>query len=144
MGVVKTTNFSTSGCRLMSIKLLLYIALGGALGSVGRYLLTALVSKYLNTSYPYGTMIINVSGSFALGCLLSSLLLKWSPSLEARAFLQVGVLGAFTTFSTFSMDAYYQITRGDYLDAAVYVSVSVVLGVIALIIGVAFIRQIFA
>ena len=71
----------------MSIKLLLYIAVGGALGSVGRYLLTTLVSKYLNTSYPYGTMIINVSGSFALGCLLSALLLKWSPSLEARAFL---------------------------------------------------------
>jgi len=128
----------------MSIKLLLYIAVGGALGSVGRYFLTVLVNKYLNTSFPYSTMIINVSGSFALGCLFSALLLKWSPSLEARAFLQVGVLGAFTTFSTFSMDAYNQITRGDYLDAAVYLGVSVIVGVIALIFGVALVRQIFA
>ena len=126
----------------MSAKLLLYIAAGGAFGAVGRYLATVMISQWLNSGFPYGTMIVNIVGSFALGCLLSALALEWSPSPEMRSFLQVGILGAFTTFSTFSMDAYNQITRGDYITAAVYVGVSVIVGIIALIIGVALVRQI--
>ena len=127
----------------MSIKLLLFIAAGGALGSIFRYSLTALINKWFNSGFPYSTLFINIIGSFALGVLFSALLLKWSPSIEVRTFLQVGVLGAFTTFSAFSMDAYNQITRGDYLGAAIYIGVSVVAGVTALIIGVGLVRQIF-
>jgi CrcB protein len=126
----------------MSAKLLLYIAVGGALGAVGRYLSTVLIGNWLNSGLPYGTMVVNIVGSFALGCLLSALALEWSPSQEVRSFVQVGILGAFTTFSAFSMDAYNQIIRGDYITAAVYVVVSVIAGIIALIIGVALVRQI--
>lgn len=126
----------------MSAKLLLYIAAGGALGAVGRYLSTVLIGHWLNSGLPYGTMVVNIIGSFALGCLLSALALEWSPSQEVRSFVQVGILGAFTTFSAFSMDAYNQIIRGDYITAAVYVVVSVIAGIIALIIGVALVRQI--
>jgi CrcB protein len=126
----------------MSAKLLLYIAVGGALGTVGRYLSTVLIGHWLNSGLPYGTMVVNIVGSFALGCLLSALALEWSPSQEVRSFVQVGILGAFTTFSAFSMDAYNQIIRGDYITAAVYVVVSVITGIIALIIGVALVRQI--
>ena len=128
----------------MSVKLLLYIAAGGALGAVSRYSVTVMVNHWLNSDFPYGTLIVNIIGSFLLGCLLSIVALKWSPSPEIRSFLQVGLLGAFTTFSTFSMDAYSQISRGDFLEASIYISVSVVIGVIALIIGVALVRQIFA
>ena len=126
----------------MSAKLLLYIAVGGALGTVGRYLSTVLIGHWLNSGLPYGTMVVNIVGSFAMGCLLSALALEWSPSQEVRSFVQVGILGAFTTFSAFSMDAYNQIIRGDYITAAVYVVVSVITGIIALIIGVALVRQI--
>ena len=126
----------------MSAKLLLYIAVGGALGAVGRYLSIVLIGHWLNSGLPYGTMVVNIVGSFALGCLLSALALEWSPSQEVRSFVQVGILGAFTTFSAFSMDAYNQIIRGDYITAAVYVVVSVIAGIIALIIGVALVRQI--
>ena len=126
----------------MSAKLLSYIAVGGALGAVGRYLFTVLISQWLNSGFPYGTIFVNIVGSFALGCLLSALALEWSPSHEVRSFVQVGILGTFTTFSAFSMDAYNQIIRGDYITAAVYVVVSVIAGIIALIIGVALVRQI--
>jgi len=126
----------------MSTKLLLYIAAGGALGAVGRYLSTVLISQWFNSGFPYGTMAVNIVGSFALGCLLSALALEWSPSPEVRSFVKVGILGAFTTFSAFSMDAYNQIIRGEYITAAVYVGVSVIAGIIALIIGVVFVRQI--
>ena len=126
----------------MSAKLLLYIAVGGALGTVGRYLSTVLIGHWLNSGLPYGTMVVNIVGSFAMGCLLSALALEWSPSQEVRSFVQVGILGAFTTFSAFSMDAYNQIIRGDYITAAVYVVVSVIAGIVALIIGVALVRQI--
>jgi CrcB protein len=126
----------------MSAKLLLYIAVGGALGTVGRYLSTVLIGHWLNSGLPYGTMVVNIVGSFAMGCLLSALALEWSPSQEVRSFVQVGILGAFTTFSAFSMDAYNQIIRGDYIIAAVYVVVSVIAGIVALIIGVALVRQI--
>ncbi len=128
----------------MSIKLLTYIALGGAFGAVGRYSATVAVTQWAASSFPFGTMLVNVVGSFLLGCLLAALSLDWSPSPEFRSFLQVGLLGAFTTFSTFSMDAYNQISRGDYIAAALYIGVSVVVGIFALISGVAVVRHIFA
>jgi len=127
----------------MSVKLLLYIAVGGAVGAVGRYSITVAVTQWTTSSFPYGTMVVNILGSFLLGCLLAALSLNWSPSAEFRSLLQVGVLGAFTTFSTFSLDAYQQISRGDYLGTALYIGISVAIGILALISGVALVRQLF-
>ncbi len=128
----------------MSAKLLLFIAMGGALGAVGRYSVTAMVTQWVNSPFPLGTMIVNILGSLLLGGLLSALALNWTPSPELRSLIQVGVLGAFTTFSTFSMDAYDQISRGEILGAAAYIGGSVVLGIVALMAGVALGRQVFA
>ena len=127
----------------MSVKLLLYIAAGGAFGAVSRYSVTVMVTQWSGSAFPYGTLVVNIVGSFLLGCLLSAMALNWSPSPEIRSFLQVGVLGAFTTFSTFSMDAYSQLSRGNILEASIYVGASVFIGVIALILGVVLVRQIY-
>ena len=127
----------------MSIKLLLYVALGGAIGAVGRYTATVAVAQWSDGDFPYGTLVVNTVGSFLLGCLLAALALGWTPSNEFRSLMQVGILGAFTTFSTFSMDAYNQLSRGDYFAASLYIGGSVLIGIIALITGVALIRQVF-
>ncbi len=128
----------------MSAKILIFVALGGALGAVGRYSVTVAVTQWTASSFPFGTVVVNVVGSFLLGGLLAASAVDAPPSPEFRSFLQVGILGAFTTFSTFSMDAYYQISRGDYLGAGLYIGVSVVVGIVALISGVALVRQLFA
>ncbi|NQV99069.1 MAG: fluoride efflux transporter CrcB [Rhodospirillales bacterium] len=128
----------------MSLKLILFIAAGGAIGAVGRYMLTVAVTQWTGGDFPYGTILVNVLGSFLLGCLLTAIALDWSPSNELRSMIQVGVLGAFTTFSAFSMDAYQQLSRGDYVGAGLYIGLSVIISILALITGVAVIRQLFA
>ncbi|MHC4917835.1 MAG: CrcB family protein, partial [Planctomycetota bacterium] len=86
------------------MKMLLAVAAGGAVGAVGRYLVMIQVGYWLGTAFPFATLAVNVIGSFALGLLVGLMALAWSPPAELRALLVVGVLGAFTTFSTFSMD----------------------------------------
>ena len=117
------------------MKLLLAVAAGGALGAVGRYLVVVQVGHWLGTGFPYGTIVVNVIGSFLLGVLIELTALVWSPSLELRGFLVLGILGAFTTFSTFSMDTILLSERGLPLQAAVYVGASVVLSILGLFAG---------
>ena len=78
------------------MKVLLAVAAGGAIGAVGRYLLVTQVGHWFGTAFPLGTIVVNVLGSFILGALVEIMALAWSPSLELRALLTVGVLGAFT------------------------------------------------
>ena len=85
------------------MKLLLAIAAGGALGALGRHFMMVQVGHWFGTGFPLGTIVVNVLGSFTLGVLIELMALVWSPSMEIRAFLTIGALGAFTTFSTFSM-----------------------------------------
>ena len=117
------------------MKLLLAIAAGGALGAVGRHLLMVQVGHWFGTEWPFGTFLANVLGSFVLGVLIELTALVWSPSLELRSFLAVGVLGAFTTFSTFSMDAVLLYERGAQLQAAGYVLASVAFSILGLFAG---------
>ncbi len=111
--------------------MILAVAAGGALGAVGRYLVVVQVGHWLGTSFPYGTITVNVLGSFAMGALIETIALVWSTSLEMRAFLAVGMLGAFTTFSTFSMDVALLSERGAFGPAFLYVLSSVVLSIAA-------------
>lgn len=127
----------------MSLKMLLFVAVGGAVGAVGRYAVTVSVTQWTDSNFAYGTIAVNAVGSFLLGCLLAALALGWTPSNEFRSLLQVGVLGAFTTFSAFSLDAYSHISRGEYLGASIYIGASVLIGIVALISGVALVRQLF-
>ncbi len=124
------------------MKMILVIAIGGALGAVGRYSTMSAMTKLLGHGFPYGTLVANVIGSFILGALVETVALKWSISLEMRAFLVVGVLGAFTTFSTFSLDTVVLYERGQLGLAFIYVAGSVVLSVGALFFGLSIVRQV--
>ncbi|WP_240796874.1 fluoride efflux transporter CrcB [Terasakiella sp. SH-1] len=122
----------------MSITTLIYVAAGGAIGAVGRYAVVSMVGHWAHsagTHFPYGTMVVNILGSFILGALVEVSALAWSPSPEIRAMLVVGMLGAFTTFSTFSLDVVTMATRGDWLQVALYVGLSVAFSIIALYMG---------
>ncbi len=128
----------------MSVQMILAVAAGGACGAVGRFLVMSGAGHWLGHGFPYATLIVNIVGSFALGALLEISALVWSPPEELRAFLVVGCLGAFTTFSTFSMDTMALWTRGELVSAGLYVSVSVILSIAAFISGMAMFRAILA
>ena len=126
------------------MKLLLSIAAGGAFGAVGRYLLMSRFGHWFGFGFPFGTLAVNIIGALALGSLVEIMALVWSPSPEMRAFLVVGVLGSFTTFSTFSLDVVTLAERGQWLPAGSYVAASVVLSVTAFLGGMALFRQLLA
>ena len=111
----------------------LLVAVGGALGSVARYGTGVLVGTVWRQSFPLGTMLINIVGSLAMG-LLVGYLARTTPAWQndARLFVAVGVLGGFTTFSSFSLDTISMIERGETGPAILYVLVSVGAGIAAL------------
>jgi CrcB protein len=126
------------------MKTVLAIAAGGALGALGRHYLAYHVNALIGHGFPWGILACNVLGSFAMGVLVELSALVWSPSAEMRAFLAVGILGAFTTFSTFSLDIVLLLQRGDMLKAGLYVTASVLCGVIGLFAGLHLIRTVMA
>jgi len=126
----------------VNLSMILYVAAGGALGAVGRFGVESLAGAVLGHGFPYGTLIVNVVGSFIMGALIESSALAWSPSPEIRAMLVIGVLGAFTTFSTFSLDAVTLMTRGETLHAFLYVAVSVAASIGALWVGMSLLRTV--
>lgn len=126
------------------MKMILAIAAGGALGAVGRYLVMIQAGHWFGTGFPFGTLAVNVIGSFALGVLAELMALAWSPPQELRALLVVGVLGAFTTFSTFSLDVALQVERGTLGISALYILVSVVASIGALFAGLHAVRAVLA
>ncbi|MDD1536207.1 MULTISPECIES: fluoride efflux transporter CrcB [unclassified Bradyrhizobium] len=117
----------------MNIQYILAVAAGGALGAVVRYLVSIGTGRAFGTDFPWGTLIINVTGSFLIGILTGLFAMKWNLPQAARIFLTVGICGGYTTFSTFSLDAWYLIERGQTAASAAYMIASVVLSVGALI-----------
>jgi len=124
--------------------MILAIAAGGAVGAVGRHFLAHQVTALFGAGFPIGILVCNVLGSFVMGALVELMALVWSPSVETRAFLTVGLLGAFTTFSTFSLDVVLLAQRGEYTLAGVYVVASVVLSVGGLLAGLHLFRVVLA
>lgn len=114
-----------------------WVALGGALGSVARYACATTAARWLGAAFPWGTLLVNVTGSFAIGLLAVLVAADGRPLLagDARAFLLVGVLGGFTTFSSFSLDAALLIERGAWGPALGYVLGSVALSIGGLFAG---------
>jgi CrcB protein len=123
------------------MKMILYIAVGGAIGAVGRHLLIVRVTHWLGYGFPYGTLAVNILGSFAMGALVETMALIWSPNQEIRAFLVVGVLGAFTTFSLFSLDVMTLLNRGETMAAGLYVITSVILSIGAFFLAMTIFRH---
>lgn len=117
------------------MKLVVAIALGGAFGAMGRHFVALRMAHWLGSGFPWGTLTVNVVGSVVLGALVGVLTHGWSPSLEIRGFLVVGMLGAFTTFSAFSLDTILLIERGEIVLAAGYVGISMVLAISGLFVG---------
>lgn len=122
------------------LKMLVFVAMGGAMGAVARYLTIAGVGRLIGTGFPYGTLVVNILGSFILGALVEAFALKWHVSQEVRAMLVVGVLGAFTTFSTFSLDVILQLERGHLGSAGLYILSSVAFSVLGLFAGLRLVR----
>jgi CrcB protein len=119
------------------MKLIAWIAAGGAVGAVARYAVISVSGHLWGAAFPWGTLTVNVAGSFLLGALVEVMALVWSPGEGLRAFLVVGLLGAFTTFSTFSLDVVTLYQRGEMAAAAGYILASLVLSVAALFAGLA-------
>lgn len=128
----------------MNPQLLAFVALGGAIGSVGRFAVMSWVGHVFGSAFPWGTLTVNVAGGFLMGALLELSALAWSPSPEIRALLVVGVLGGFTTFSTFTMDLYYLFERGAVLSAFAYAVGSVVACLIAFWAAMSLLRLVLA
>ncbi|MFD2205185.1 fluoride efflux transporter CrcB [Kiloniella antarctica] len=117
------------------MKMLAAVALGGALGAMGRYLVFTVMGSLVGTMIPTGTLTVNVVGSFFMGILVPWIGAGGIASPEMRALLTVGLLGAFTTFSTFSMDVVVLIQRDAIGLAVLYLCLSVFLSIAAFIAG---------
>ncbi len=121
---------------------ILLVGAGGALGAVARYGTGVLFGRLGLSGFPWATMTANVTGSFAMGLLIGWLALTGSESQnELRLFLAIGVLGGFTTFSSFSLDTITLFERGQWGPAAAYVLLSVVLSLAGLMGGLALMRS---
>jgi len=126
----------------MQLGILLAVALGGALGSLLRYLIAGAVQSAAWPGFPWGTFLVNISGGFAMGIIAELAALKLNMTPEVRAFLTIGILGGYTTFSTFSLDSVLLIERGAYVSAALYISGSALLSILALFAGLWLVRAI--
>lgn len=123
-------------------KTLIFVALGGALGASCRYGVGVLAAHLGSGQFPWGTFAVNVAGSFVLGILAAAMTFSWSPSPELRAFLVVGVLGGFTTFSAFSLDVALLLEKDRLALAAVYLVGTVAISVAGLFAGLKLTRMI--
>jgi CrcB protein len=116
---------------------LLYVAAGGALGAAGRYLITYWFYSHSETSYPLGTFTVNIVGCFLLGLIYKLTMEKSLLSPELRLMLTVGMIGAFTTFSTFSFEILNLIKENNFGTALLYIGASVFCGLLAVWLGAA-------
>jgi len=121
----------------------LYIAIGGALGALLRYGVSGWVQELTRSSFPWGTMSVNVLGSLVLGFAIAWLQ-SGTASAELRQFVTIGLLGAFTTFSTFSYEAVALFRDGDVWGGGVYVAGSVLAGLLGILAGFALAAQLLA
>lgn len=115
----------------------LIIGLGGFLGANARYLVGGWVAERLGSTFPYGTLIINVSGAFVIGLFLTLIADRFVAPPSARLFFAIGFLGAYTTFSTYMFESLSLIQEGSYLLAATNLLGSVALGLFAVVLGYA-------
>ena len=122
--------------------MLWYIAAGSAIGGVSRYLLGGLVQRLLDTTFPAGTLLINITGSLLLSAILRYGVETPTLTPELRGFLTIGLCGGYTTFSTFSYETVALLEDGEWGRAALYVGLSVGLSIFATFVGFALAREV--
>lgn len=118
----------------------LIVFLGAGIGGAMRHGVNQLGAHLLGMAFPYGTLAVNVAGSFAMGILAEYFAFRGGLPQEIRLFLTTGVLGGFTTFSTFSLDAISLWQRGQCASAVTYVTISLILSLTGLAAGLAIVR----
>ena len=128
----------------LQLSMTLAVAAGGAVGAIGRYGVGVWMTRWLGTGFPWGTLTVNVIGSLLMGLAVQVFIHKTQLSDEFTAFLTIGVLGGFTTFSAFSLDAVLMLQRGQISMATLYIIGSVLLSLSALVIGMYLARLIGA
>lgn len=127
-------------CEASRMLNILLVAIGGAVGSVTRYLTGLYSTRLLGTGFPWGTLTVNIVGSLAIGIFAELIARRFSAPLEWRLFIITGFLGGFTTFSAFSLDVATLIDNGNLWLAAVYVAASMLVSLFAVFAGLAMMR----
>jgi CrcB protein len=122
------------------MKSILMVGIGGAIGSICRYLAQVYIGKYTTLTFPVGTLIVNLTGCFLIG-ILFGLGSKYAwMTMEWRLFLITGICGGYTTFSSYSLDSLNLLRLGNYTYFFVYVLGSVIVGILATVAGAALVR----
>ncbi len=117
------------------MNMILAVATGGALGAAGRFLIGKLMLRMMGPGFPWGTLTVNILGSFVIGLTVTLLATRYNLTHQWQAFLITGILGGFTTFSAFSLEVGLMLERHEITHAALYAAGSVIFGVMALFMG---------
>ena len=117
------------------LRTILFIGTGGFLGTVARFLVSKLSQQMFQTTFPLGTLIVNLTGCFILGIIYGLMERGELFSSDVRLFLTVGFCGGFTTFSTFAFENANMLRDGNFTQLALYTGISVIIGIAALIAG---------
>ncbi len=128
--------------EMTMIKSILLVGFGGFIGSVGRFLVSRYVQENINSVFPWSTFLVNIAGSLLIGLIYGLSEKGDLISPDVRLFLAVGLCGGFTTFSTFSNDAFLLIKQDEWLRMALYTSFSFFLGLLAVYAGRIIIKSI--
>lgn len=121
----------------------LLIAIGGALGSMTRYFVGSTMTNRMGTRFPYGTFVINLTACLIIGFFLSAVERRTEVNPALRFLIPIGFVGAYSTFSTFEWETFVHLQNGDFLIGALYVSLSILLGLVAVWLGVVLARFAF-
>jgi len=119
------------------MRALLFVGIGGGLGSILRYVISLFIGKHVPVVFPLGTLIVNISGCFLIGVFYSIVARHSDFNFEWRLFLITGICGGYTTFSTFSYDGLILLKQGSDLSFILYMLGSVVIGLLATFAGAA-------
>ncbi|SRR5258708_27622443 len=123
-------------------KTIIYVAIGSAIGGVGRFLLQQFIQKRVDSTFPYGTLFVNLLGCFIIG-IVAGLADKGNVlSPQGRIFLAAGICGGFTTFSSFINENHSMLQDGELLNTFLYIAVSVIVGLLATTLGILLIKNI--
>jgi fluoride exporter len=120
----------------------LLIGVGGFAGAIARYLIDARVTAWTGGSLPWGTLVINISGSFAVGLLFALVIERAALPAEIRGPVMIGFIGSYTTFSTLALESWRMIEDGAWLYASANLIGSIIIGLVAVTAGVALGRAI--
>jgi CrcB protein len=126
----------------MQFQMIFAVALGGAIGAVGRFLIGSFVQRSLGASFPFGTLSVNILGSFIIGFLFLYFEQTLAPT--QKALLVTGVMGALTTFSTFSLETLLMLQGGLYQKAVINILLNIILSIGATLLGVLIFKKIYS